>query len=193
VEVVVDLNGRGPAAGADALNLFEREEAVGRNAIGADAELFAEALVDFVGAAQHATDVGADLNVVFAGGLEAEHGVVGGDVAHFKLGDADAAGNLGDDRVGEIANFVLRVEQHGNERGTLHGILLDERVEARGQRGREDGGRFGFGFSGSSFIASTPVPIASRPGPWLSSYVSLRNFRPRSAPWFPCFHFLASR
>ncbi len=60
----------------------------------ADAEFFLEALVDVVRAAQHATDVGADLDVVFAGRLEAEHGVVGGDVAHFELGDADASGDL---------------------------------------------------------------------------------------------------
>jgi hypothetical protein len=99
VEFVVDLNSWSPAAGADTLDLFEREEAVRSNAIGSDAELFSEALVDFVGSAEHAADVGADLNVVFAGGLEAKHGVVGGDVAHFKLSNADAAGDLGDDRV----------------------------------------------------------------------------------------------
>ena len=94
VEVVVDLDGRRPAAGADALDLFEREEAVGCDAFVADAELFLEALVDVVSAAQHATDIGADLNVVFAGGLEAQHGVVGGHVAHVELGDADALRRL---------------------------------------------------------------------------------------------------
>src|ERR1700733_11359377 len=113
VEFVVDLNGRGPAARADALNLFEREEAVGGNAIRADAELFTETLVDFVGSAEHATNVGADLDVVFAGWLEAKHGVVRGDVAYFKLGDFDTAGNLANHRVGEIANFILRIEEHG--------------------------------------------------------------------------------
>ena len=137
VEVVVDLDGGRPAAGADALHFFERKEAVGGDAIGTDAELFAEALVDVVGSAQHATDVGADLDVEFAGRLEAEHGVVGGDVAHFELGDADAAGDLGDDRVGEIADFILRVEQHGDEGRALDRIFLDQRVKARGQLGRE--------------------------------------------------------
>ena len=94
MEVVVDLDGRRPAAGADALDLFEREEAVGRDALVADAELVLEALEDLVAAAQHAADVGADLHVVLAGRLEAQHGVVGGHVAHVELGDADALGNL---------------------------------------------------------------------------------------------------
>ncbi len=137
VKVVVDLNGRRPATGADALDFFEREEAVGGDTLGTDAELLLETFVDLVGAAQHATDIGADLDVVFAGGLEAEHGVVGGDVAYFKLGNADALGDLGDDCVGEVADLVLRVEQHGDERGTLDGILLDERVKARGELGEK--------------------------------------------------------
>ncbi len=61
-----------------------------RDALVADAQLLLEALVDLVAAAQHATDVGADLHVVFARRLEAQHGVVAGHVAHFELGDADA-------------------------------------------------------------------------------------------------------
>ena len=116
VEVVVHLDGRSPAACADALDLFKRKDAVGGDALVSDAKLFLEALVDFVSAAQHATDVGADLHVVFAGRLEAQHRVVGGHVAHFEFGDADALGHFGDHRIGEIADFVLRIEQHGNQR-----------------------------------------------------------------------------
>ena len=126
-----------PAAGADALDFFEREEAVGRDALVADAELFLKALVDVIGAAQHATDVGADLHVVFAGRLEAQHGVVGGDVAHFEFRDADALGHFGDHRVGEIADLVLRVEQHGNQRRARTGYFCHQRVEASGQLRRE--------------------------------------------------------
>ena len=48
MEVVVDLNRRRPAAGADALDFFEREDAVGRHALVADAQLFLEALVNVV-------------------------------------------------------------------------------------------------------------------------------------------------
>src|ERR1035438_9302378 len=47
VEVVVDLDGRSPAAGADALDFLQREEAVGGDAFMADAELLLKALVQF--------------------------------------------------------------------------------------------------------------------------------------------------
>src|SRR5579859_1833040 len=45
-KVVVDLDGRGPAACADALHFLEREDAVGRYAFVADAELFLKFLID---------------------------------------------------------------------------------------------------------------------------------------------------
>src|SRR6476646_407240 len=109
VEVVVHLDGGGPAACADALNLFEREDAVGSDALMANAEFFLKALVNVVGTAKHATYIGADLHVEFAGGLETQHGVVGRDVANVEFGDADAHCDLGDDRVGEVADLVLRI------------------------------------------------------------------------------------
>src|SRR5579863_6939865 len=173
VEVVVHLDGGRPRARANALDLFERKETVGGDAIGADAELFAEALVDFVGSAEHATDVGADLDVVLAGRLEAKHGVVGGDVAHLKLGDADAAGNLGNDRVREIADLVLRVEQHGNQRRAANGILLDQRVETSSQRGREDGSSVGIGLLWAHRMISRAHCSAARS--MASSCASLRR------------------
>src|SRR5579863_3430818 len=173
VKFVVDLNGGRPAAGADTFDLLEREEAVRGDAIGADVKLFAEAFVDLVGSAQHATDIGADLNVVFAGRLEAKHGVVGGDVAHLKLGDADAAGNLGNDRVREIADLVLRVEQHGNQRRAANGILLDQRVETSSQRGREDGSSVGIGLLWAHRMISRAHCSAARS--MASSCASLRR------------------
>src|SRR5579859_1148580 len=51
VEVVVYLNGRGPAADADALDFFEREETVGSDAFVADAEFFFEVFEEVVSAA----------------------------------------------------------------------------------------------------------------------------------------------
>ena len=89
VEVVVHLDCGGPAACADALNLFEREDAVGSDALMANAEFFLKALVNVVGSAKHATDIGADLHVEFAGGLETQHGVIGRDVADVEFCDAD--------------------------------------------------------------------------------------------------------
>ena len=94
VEVVVDLHGGRPAAGADALDFFEREQAVGRDVFVADAELVLAVVEDLVAAAQHAGDVGADLHVVLAGGLGAQHGVVAEDVAHVEVEEAEALGDL---------------------------------------------------------------------------------------------------
>src|ERR1700728_2146242 len=84
VEVVVYLNGRRPAADADAFDFFEGEEAVGGDVFVADTEFFLQVFKEIVRAEQHAADIGADLNVVFAGRLEAEHGVVAGHIADVK-------------------------------------------------------------------------------------------------------------
>src|ERR1700687_1612532 len=54
VEVVIDLDCRCPAAGADAFNFFEREDAVRSYTFVPDAELFLEFFVDIVSAAEHA-------------------------------------------------------------------------------------------------------------------------------------------
>jgi hypothetical protein len=40
----------------------------------------------------------------------------------------------------EVTDFVLRVEEHGNEGGAPDGVEGDELVEAGGERGREEGG-----------------------------------------------------
>ncbi len=160
VEVVVHLDGGGPAACADALNLFEREDAVGSDALVANAEFFLKAFVNLVGAAQHATDVGADLHVEFAGGLEAQHGVVGGDVANVEFVMPMRCGDLGDDGVGEIADLVLRVEQHGNQRGTralgISATSASKRAASRGEK-----------------MDIVSVLIASSPAPMLRGHIHL--------------------
>ena len=138
VELVVDLDGGRPAAGADALDFLKREETVTGDLFVADAEGGLAVVEDLVAAAQHAGDVGADLHVVFAGGLGAEHGVVGEHVADIELEDVDAGGNLVDDGFGDVADLILRVEQHGDEGGAPEGIDGDEVVEACGELGRED-------------------------------------------------------
>src|SRR5580698_783485 len=81
VEVVVDLDGGGPAAGADAFHFFKREDAVCGHALVAHAELFLEALEERIRPAQHAAYVGAHLDVEFTCRLKAQHRVVGGHVA----------------------------------------------------------------------------------------------------------------
>src|ERR1700722_12441951 len=100
VKIVVYLNGRGPAADADAFDFFEREEAISGDAFMADAELVLKMVEEVVTTAQHATDVGADLDVVLAYGLEAKHGIVSGDVAHFKRSFAKAMDDFFDECIG---------------------------------------------------------------------------------------------
>src|SRR5258705_95208 len=73
VEVVVDLDGRGPAARADAFDLFERERAVSSDFFVPDAKRVFAVVEDLIAAAQHAGDVGADLHVIFPGRFGAEH------------------------------------------------------------------------------------------------------------------------
>src|SRR6266567_2615866 len=181
VEVVIHLDGRGPAARPDAFHLFQGEDAVRGNALVADAQLFLEALVEVIGAAQHATDIGADLDIEFACGLETQHGVVTGHIAHFELGKAQPVGNLGHHRVGKVADLILRVEQHGDQRRTLHGVLLNQHVKARRQRGRKDrhGLRTGFPWAhaiNSCAHASATISISSSRSP---SFVPIRLVRSR--------------
>ena len=90
VKIVVDLDSGRPAAGADALDLFEREEAVGGNSLVADAELCLAVVEDLVAAAQHAGDVGADLHVVLARRYRAKHRVIAKDVANVELKEIEA-------------------------------------------------------------------------------------------------------
>ncbi len=71
-------------------------------------------------------------------GLVREHGVVGENVADVELKQVEALGDLGDDGVGYIADIVLRVEQHGDEGGTLHRIKGYQVVKACGRLGRKD-------------------------------------------------------
>ena len=63
VEVVIDLDRRRPAAGSDALDLFEREHAVGRGLPCGRCRALLAVVEKLVAAAQHAADVGADLHV----------------------------------------------------------------------------------------------------------------------------------
>ena len=72
------------------------------------------------------------------GGLGAQHGVVAEDVADFEVEEVEALGDLLDDGLADVADLVLRVEQHGDERGALERVDGHQVVEAGGQGGRED-------------------------------------------------------
>ena len=138
VEVVVDLHGGRPAAGADALDFFQRKQAVRRDAFVADAEGVLAVVEQLKAAAQHAGNVRADLHVVLAGGHGAQHGVVAEDVAHVELEQVEALCDLGDHVVGDVADLVLRVEQHGDQGRTLERIDRGQLVKAGGRCGGED-------------------------------------------------------
>ena len=138
MEVIINLDGGSPAAGSDALDFFEREEAVGGGLFVADVEGVLAVVEELEAAAEHAGDVGADLYVIFARGPGAEHGVVAEDVADVELEEVEAGGQLGDYGVGYVADFVLRVEEHGDEGRALERVDRDQLVEAGGEGGGED-------------------------------------------------------
>src|SRR5580704_7718992 len=140
VKVVVDLDGGCPAAGTNAFDLFEREDTVGGDSLVADAETLAAMLEELVASAQHAADVGADLDVEFSGWLGTQQGVVAEHAEHVVFLDADAGGDLGHHCRGDVADLILRVEQHGNEGGAAQRIERDQLVEAGRKLGGKDGG-----------------------------------------------------
>ena len=104
-----------------------------------DAEFLLAMLQNLVATAQHAADVGANLHMKFPRRPGPQQRVITDHIADLKLGDADALGNFCDDRVREVAGFVLGVEKHGDQGGALDGVEGHELVEAGGQRGREEG------------------------------------------------------
>ena len=168
----------GPAAGADALDLFKREEAVRGDALVADAELGLAVVEDLVAAAQHAGDVGADLDVVLAGRDGAQHGVVGEDVADVELEEVEAGGDLVDRGLGDVADLVLRVEQHGDEGGALDGVEGNEVVEAGGKlRGKDCVGDCAHGCIISRARRSAARSISSVHRPYLNSSVFFERER----------------
>ena len=82
-------------------------------------ELLAGVLVQLVAIVQQATDVGADLDVILAQRLGVQHGVVGHHFVDLQRRHANARGDFVDQFLGHRADFVLRVHQHRNHRGTL--------------------------------------------------------------------------
>src|SRR4051794_35858292 len=191
VKRVIHLDGRCPAARPDAFHFFEREHAVWRNSLVTDAELLLKSLIQLVRPAQHATDVGAHLHVEFARGLESQHGVISRDVAHFERGDREPGRDFIDHWVGKVADLILRIEQHGNQRRPLGGILRHQRVKARGQLRRKDRNPFSAGactsvastpFQGITAHASTPPPPLQPPYPSLPRLRPFSAVPPQSAP-----------
>ena len=84
-----------------------------------DAKLAAGVLPQFIAIVEEATDVGADLHVVFPQRLPVQHGIVRQHLADLQRSRAQATGNLVDQLVRNPAEFILRIEQHRDHRRAL--------------------------------------------------------------------------
>jgi len=130
MKVVVDLDRRSPATGADTLDLFQREDTIRGRLFVADTQLVFAVVENLVPAAQHAGDIRAHLHVVLACRFCAQHRVVRKHVANVQLEKVDALCDLGNHGVGDVSHLILCVQQHGNERRPLERVYGNEFVEA---------------------------------------------------------------
>src|SRR5881227_1421793 len=103
-----------PTACADTFDFFEREQPVGGRALVSDAKLLFAMFKKLFATAQHAGNIGADLDVEFAARLGRQHGVIADYVADLEFGQVQAAGNLCDDLIGEISDLVLPIQERRN-------------------------------------------------------------------------------
>ena len=85
VKVIVDLHCRRPTASADAFDFFQRKCSVRGGLLVADAQLAFAMVQNLFSAAQHAADIGANLNMIFAHRLGVQQGVVADHVADFQF------------------------------------------------------------------------------------------------------------
>src|SRR5437879_4277193 len=69
MKVVIHLGRGGPTAGSDAFHFFQRKQAICGRLLMADAKLRGAVMQNFFSAADHAADVGTDLDVELAPGL----------------------------------------------------------------------------------------------------------------------------
>src|SRR6187402_787396 len=87
---------------------------------------------------QHAGDVGADLYVVLARWLGPQHGVVRKHAADVQFQKVKPLRDLRYHRVRDIADLILRVEQHRHQGRAAHRIDRDQMVKARRSLRRKD-------------------------------------------------------
>src|SRR5579871_4221199 len=110
VEIVVHLHGGGPGAGAYAFHFFEGNAAVGGDFFMAYADFSAGMFPEFHAAAQEATDVRADLDVIRAQWLLVQHGIVADDLVDLEGGDAGTLGDFFDQLRSNRTDLILRIE-----------------------------------------------------------------------------------
>jgi hypothetical protein len=106
-------------AGADAFDFLERKSPVRSFLLVADTEPPLAVLQDAVAAAEHAGDVRADLQVIFAGGFASQHGVVGQRLGHLQDVQIEPPRDFFDQRIAEVAKLILGKQQHRHQRRAL--------------------------------------------------------------------------
>ena len=124
MKIVINLHGWRPTTRADAFNFFQRKRSVSRRLLVADAQLALAMVQNLFAAAQHAADVGANLNMVFAHGLGMQQGVIADHVADFELGQFGLFCQMCNRVIAQVAEFILRIQQHRNEEPSLRRVLL---------------------------------------------------------------------
>ncbi len=82
----------------------------------ADSEPLFTMLEKLIAAAKHATDIRAHLHVELANRMRTQHRVVRQHVADIQLTDVQALCDFRNRRIRHIPDFILRVEQHRNQR-----------------------------------------------------------------------------
>src|SRR5262249_34639285 len=137
IKVVIHLDGRGTGASADAFHFFQGEDAVLSDFLVADFEALFGVLQQLCTAAQHTGDIGADLHVVLADGFAVQHRVVSQGLLDLHVVEVEAPRDFGDQLIGDMAEFVLAIHQHGNKRAALDRVGVLQLVEFRSELGAE--------------------------------------------------------
>src|SRR5438105_4779837 len=122
VEVVIHLHGRSAGARADALDFFERKHAVLGGLFVVDLQPLLRALEHLVAALEHARHIGADLYVMPAHRLAPQHRVVRQCFLDLHVVQVQPPCDFRDHFVADVAKFILRVHQHGDQRAALKRI-----------------------------------------------------------------------
>ena len=113
---IVDLQARGLGARCDALDVFDREHAVGSGAAGLDPQRLLGMGEEFLAAEQLAGEVGAHIDHVRAHRVEFEHLVERARALHLGRRGVGELGDLTHGVVGDPALLLLREMQQRDER-----------------------------------------------------------------------------
>src|ERR1700687_1073573 len=86
VKIVINLGRRCPTACTNAFHFFQRKQAVGGGFFVSYAEVLRAMFKNLLAPADHATNVGADLDVELPTGLSGQHRVIADYISNFEFG-----------------------------------------------------------------------------------------------------------